>query len=154
MYYDLGLNGLKLLFFYLYFITIYFIEIMKSFKISLFVFMLLSIVFASCKKEDTLTAENFTATITTVADAQVVGTISATASSGEAITYAITTQNVATALSINSTTGVITIPNNRTVWDAYCSATPITTLTATVTATSGELTTTSTVTITLNIGGC
>jgi hypothetical protein len=141
-------------FFNLYFITIYLSKIMKSFKISLFLFMLLSIAFASCKKEETLTAENLTVTITAVADAQTVGTVSATASSGEAITYAITSQNVATALSINSTTGVITIPSERTIWDAYCSATPVTTLTATVTATSGELTTTSTVTITLNIGAC
>ena len=154
MYCDLGLNGLELLFFYLYFITIYFIEIMKSLKISLFLFMLLSIVFASCKKEETLTANNFSATITTVADAQVVGTVSATASSGEAVGYIITSQSLPNALVINGITGEIMITSASVIEDAYCGANEVRVITATVTITSGELTTTSTITINLSLGAC
>ena len=127
---------------------------MKSLKISFFLFMLFSLAFIACKKEDTLTATNFTATLTGISNGQVVGTVAAEASSGDAITYTISNQNVAGALAINASTGQLTIPLDQTVFDAYCSPTPVTTLTATVTTTSGDLTTTCTVSILLTLGGC
>lgn len=117
-------------------------------------FLLFSVAFMSCKKEETLTATNFTATVTTIADAQVVGNILAEGSSDELMTYTLTTQNVPGALIINGATGQLSIFSSDAIWSSYCTAIPVTTLTGTVIVTKGDLTTTCTISILLSIGGC
>jgi len=107
-----------------------------------------TIFISSCNSDDdatTVSASNFSASVDeNSATGTVLGTVTAATNNG-IIAYSLSAQSVANALSINATTGAISI-NDEAAFDYETN----TNITATLTATSDNTSDTSDVTITIN----
>ena len=117
--------------------------------------LLIMLVFQACSDEDsteptpgavTITTNSFTASIDeNPNNGDVIGTVSATASDGSALTFSLSAQSVAEALALDANTGELTVAD-ASVFDYETNPT----ITAAYTASNGTAEATGTINITIN----
>lgn len=129
---------------------------MKNISFSFLLFLCLGIMLTSCKKDEAepeaivINADNFSAALPgNTQNGTVVGTVSATTNGGT-LTYTWASQGIAGALTINATTGQITVASASDIYRFYCNTNPRpTSFTSTITISNGS--TTKTITLTVNL---
>lgn len=132
---------------------------MKNISFSFLLFLFVGITFVSCKKEEAtepsvITASDFSISLTNaIQNSTVVGTVTATTNNGT-LSYAIASQGVTGALSINASTGQITLENRNAVYNFRCTSPYPTTFAVTITISNGTITKNITLTVNISALGC